>query len=375
LRVLILNWRDPWHPRAGGAELVTLRVAERLARSGWDVEWFSAAYPGCSTGEIRHGIRFVRAGSQLTVHLRAAARYRGTRRFDIVVDEINTIPFYAHRYVAVPTVAYVNQLAGDVWRYEAPALLGSLGMLAEPLYLRPYRDVPVISISKSSVETMRAIGLCGPMHVVAMSVDEEADDAVPEKSLPRDIVVLGRVTPSKRIEHAIDAAQALRAGGWAGNLLIVGSGDARYTAKLERYARERLGERVQFMGRVTNEARTRVLRTASCLWMTSVREGWGLAVTEAARHGTPAVVYAVPGLVDSVSDGKTGYVVEQRPAALAAATAKLFADSFAAFSAAALEGSRNLDWDGTARHFEEVLRERLGARANAASENIALAAR
>jgi glycosyltransferase involved in cell wall biosynthesis len=129
------------------------------------------------------------------------------------------------------------------------------------------------------------------------------------------------------------------------------------------------------MGRVTNEARTRVLRTASCLWMTSVREGWGLAVTEAARHGTPAVVYAVPGLVDSVSDGKTGYVVEQRPAALAAATAKLFADSFAAFSAAALEGSRNLDWDGTARHFEEVLRERLGARANAASENIALAAR
>jgi glycosyltransferase involved in cell wall biosynthesis len=374
LRVLFLNWRDPWHPRAGGAELVTLRIAERLATAGWDVEWFSATYAGCRRDEIRHGVRFVRAGSQLTVHLRAAVRYRGTHDFDVVVDEINTIPFYAHRYVAAPTVAYINQLAGDVWRYEAPALLGNLGMLVEPLYLRPYRDVPVISISQSSVQTMRAIGLRGPMHVVAMSVDEEPDGAVPEKTLPRDVVVLGRVTPSKRIEHAIEAAQALRESGWAGRLLIVGSGEARYTAKLERYARARLGERVQFTGRVTNETRTRILREASCLWMTSVREGWGLAVTEAARHGTPAVVYAVPGLVDSVSDGKTGFVVAPRPAVLAAATAKLFAESFSAFAATALEASRHLEWDRTAGQFEAVLRERLVSPASSASQ-IALAAR
>ena len=74
MRVLFLNWRDPWHPRAGGAELVTLRVAERLSRWGWDVEWFSARYAGSSSDEIRDGIRFVRDGNQLTVHLRAARR-------------------------------------------------------------------------------------------------------------------------------------------------------------------------------------------------------------------------------------------------------------------------------------------------------------
>ncbi len=44
------------------------------------------------------------------------------------------------------------------------------------------------------------------------------------------------------------------------------------------------------------------------LLVTSVKEGWGLVVTEANSQGTPAVVYDVDGLRDSVKDAVTGLV-------------------------------------------------------------------
>ena len=48
----MLNWRDAWHPKAGGAELVTLRVLERLVRRGITVEWFSGAYAGAGANPV-----------------------------------------------------------------------------------------------------------------------------------------------------------------------------------------------------------------------------------------------------------------------------------------------------------------------------------
>ncbi len=132
MRLLMLNWRDPWHPRAGGAEVVSLRVAERLARRGWTVEWFSASYNGSRSEESRDGIRYVRAGGQASVHVAAFARYGRRPAFDVVVDQINTIPFMTPLYMRLPRVALVHQLAREVWIHEKGRILGTLGMFMEP---------------------------------------------------------------------------------------------------------------------------------------------------------------------------------------------------------------------------------------------------
>jgi glycosyltransferase involved in cell wall biosynthesis len=39
-------------------------------------------------------------------------------------------------------------------------------------------------------------------------------------------------------------------------------------------------------------------------------EGWGLAVVEAAREGTPSVAFRVGGLQESIIDGGTGLLVD-----------------------------------------------------------------
>ena len=78
-----------------------------------------------------------------------------------------------------------------------------------------------------------------------------------------------------------------------------------------------------FLGRVgAEELRARLARS-HVLVSTSVREGWGLNVSEAAACGTPSIAYSVPGLVDSVA-ASGGALVEPSPDALGDALVRFF---------------------------------------------------
>jgi glycosyltransferase involved in cell wall biosynthesis len=59
-------------------------------------------------------------------------------------------------------------------------------------------------------------------------------------------------------------------------------------------------EGVQFLGRISESEKIERIARAHVLILTSVREGWGLVVTEAAAVGTPVIAYDVAGLRDSV---------------------------------------------------------------------------
>ncbi len=77
------------------------------------------------------------------------------------------------------------------------------------------------------------------------------------------------------------------------------------------------------LGYVANEERiARIVR--GCTRATSVREGWGLNVSECAALGTPAIGYRVAGLVDSIP-ASGGLVVDPEPAALGCALVDYFA--------------------------------------------------
>ncbi len=189
-----------------------------------------------------------------------------------------------------------------------------------------------------------------------MSVDEMPDADVPRKSPERDILVLGRLTPSKRIEESIKASVVLRELGWTGTVLIAGDGGSEYREALQRLATH-LHAPVKFLGKVSSKARRSLLMDCSVLWMTSAREGWGLVVTEAACHGTPSIVYDVAGLRDSVIDGVTGYVTSPTPRDLADATFRLFDGAWSAVAANALREARRCSWEATTDSFEEALVE------------------
>ena len=321
------------------------------------MEWFTARYGDAPSDETRGGVRFRRSGTQLTVHWEAFRRYRNDRRFDCVVEEINTIPFFTPLYLRAPKAAFFCQLAREVWHYEAPVPLRSFGYLAEPIYLKAYRNLPLITISPSSATSLHELGMRGSTYVIPIAVDEEPVAQAAIDPAPCDAIVIGRLTPSKRIEECIDAAQSLVASGWQGTLHIVGDGRPDYVRALEAHARALPPHRVIFHGRVSDARRRALLMQSAVLWATSVREGWGLVVTEAARCGKPAVVYDVPGLRDAVVDGVTGYVVSADPSGLARATRELFSERYAEIAANALARSRWYSWDRTTDAFESALVE------------------
>jgi glycosyltransferase involved in cell wall biosynthesis len=84
---------------------------------------------------------------------------------------------------------------------------------------------------------------------------------------------------------------------------------------------------VVFRGWITGEAKHELMASAFALLMASAREGWGLVVSECNSCGTPAIVYDVAGLRDSVRNLETGLVVRESPEALAQGMARLATDT------------------------------------------------
>jgi glycosyltransferase involved in cell wall biosynthesis len=349
VRLLICNWRDLAHPAAGGAEVWTEMVARHLAGKGHDVTLFAAAVRGRTEREQVEGVRIVRRGSRLGVY-REARRFWSEEdgKFDVVVDEINTRPFMAPRFASgTPVVAVAHQVAREVWFEEAPFPISVVGRyVLEPWWLRSYADVPTLTLSPSSAASLHAYGL---RDVRAITPGSDERDVRPrQKEAVPTIAFLGRLVPSKRPDHVVEAFRIVRRTHPEARLWILG--DGRMGRALARSA----GEGVELFGRVTPEERDDRLGRAHLLVATSVREGWNLTVSEAAALGTPCIGYDVCGLTDSIPRSG-GHLVPESPEALAAAVT------------AHLEGRLPLEpristspWDEVGDAVEAVLMEQVG---------------
>jgi len=362
---LILNWRCPRNPRAGGAEALTFEIARRLINAGNSVEWFAASFPGAAAEEMLDGVRIVRSGRQWTVHWHAFKRYRGRLRgrFDLVIDEVNTMPFFTPIWAGIPTVMLIFQLAREVWWYESPPLINALGYAVEPIYLRAYRRTPVITISNSTREDLRKLGFSGPITIIPIGVDAIHRNQPAKASNPTFLYV-GRLAPSKRIGHMVVALAQFRHETGTGQLWLVGGGSAKYQQSLLNLARKmKVDQSVTFFGRVSESDKHRLMAEAHALLMTSVREGWGLVVTEANACGTPAIVYDVPGLRDSVRNESTGLVVAARPDSLCQAMVRVTTDRqlYDRLVVESQRWSETLSFDGAAQAVKSVLEATVAA--------------
>jgi len=357
LRVLVCNWRDPAHPHAGGAEVYTARVTRAWAAAGHQVTWFCASVPGRPSYEIVDGVTIIRRGGRFSVYTEARKYYerQGLGRFDLVIDEVNTRPFEAVRWAGdTPVVALAHQIAREVWFHEMPwpgALLGRFFL--EPRWLRRLRDVPVLTVSASSKESLAAFGVTD-VTVVPEGIDPVRRPEVEREAVPTAVFV-GRLARNKRPDEAIEAFRLFRRKVPEARLWLIGDGPMH--GKLLR----RLPEGVELLGRLSDSEKQVRLARAHCLLATSVREGWGLTVTEAAQMGTPAVAYDVAGLRDSVR-ASGGLLVRPRPEALAAVLEEHL-PSWSAGNEPKVVPGGVLPWDDVAMRLLDHAVDRVDARA------------
>ncbi len=313
-RILVFNWRDLAHPRAGGAEVYIHAVAGEWIASGHDVTLFCASVEGHPEEEDIDGLHVVRRGGRFGVYREARRFYEreGRGRFDLVVDEVNTRPFLTPHFVTdVPIVAIVHQVCREIWRYEMPLPVALLGRYwLEPRWLRAYRDVPVATVSASSKESLELYGLRN-VTVIPEGHDPLAHRPQLARESAPTLLFVGRLSANKRPDHAIEAFRLVRRTFPEARLWVVGDGLMR--RRLERSA----PPGVTFFGRVDEGTKRELMARAHAVVATSVREGWGLVVTEAAAVGTPTIAYDLPGLRDSVR-ASGGVLVAPNPQSLGA---------------------------------------------------------
>lgn len=332
MNILWLSWKDSQHPLAGGAEVVKREICRRLTRDGHSVIQITGGYPGSSTTSTLDGSVIVRVGGRFSVYFLAWRYYRKNLRgwADLVIDECNTVPFFASAYVSEKNSMVIYQLAREVWFYQMRWPLSIVGYLLEPIYLRFMNKNSVITICKSTRDRLLELGFKSKLiKIIRMATEAPAEKNIPLKDMSEGPVLMyfGSLREMKRPHHVVQAFVEAKTRIPNMSLIIAGEGSGAYLEKLKALVKlSRYSDSIIFTGRVSQEEKIQLMRRSHLIAVTSVREGWGLIVTEAAAQGTPAVVYDVDGLRDSVKNEITGLVTPCSPRELANGIIRLLSD-------------------------------------------------
>jgi glycosyltransferase involved in cell wall biosynthesis len=312
MRILIFNWQDRTNPLAGGAEVHLHNIFSRIAGSGHEVTLFCSSYPGAAAEEFLDGIRVIRQGGRhfFNYHVPPAYLMRFRREsYDIVIDDVNKIPFFTPLFVRKPLFGIVHHLFGRSIFAEINLPAAFYVSLMERLALAVYRSgrMPFFVVSASTRDEMIGHGFNeNDLFVVHNCVDHDLYRPDPARRSSTPVIgYCGRLKKYKGVDQFLRAVPQILNEVPATRVWIVGEGDDR--PRLERMARTLgIADTVTFAGFVSESRKVEMLQSMWCGVNTSSKEGWGLTVVESNACGTPVVSSNVPGLRDVVRDGETG---------------------------------------------------------------------
>ncbi|NPV14157.1 glycosyltransferase family 4 protein [candidate division WOR-3 bacterium] len=361
MRILVVNWRCIRNPEAGGAEVYFQEVFRRLVARGHSVTLLCERFKGAAAEEEIDGIRILRRGGKWTFNFtvyRQLSRIVAEGDYDVVVDDLNKIPFYSPWFVKKPVAVLLMHLfRGSIFK-EVFAPLAGYVYLTESMIPLAYKGCRFAVLSESSKRDVVRLGI-NPEMVTVVPPGTDFEKFKPDPAVQREPVVLhvGRLKKYKSTDHLLYAARILQERGRQFRVVIVGTGDD--LPRLKELSRK-LGiqDTVVFTGFVPEEEKVKWYQRSAVLVESSIKEGWGLIVMEANGCGTPVVVARSPGLVDSSRDGVNGlFYTYGNVKELADKIDRLLQDEElrSRLGAQAIDWARQWTWDGAADKIEKML--------------------
>ncbi|MCB0970974.1 MAG: glycosyltransferase family 4 protein [Acidimicrobiales bacterium] len=365
-RIHVLAWRDLDDVEAGGSEVHAAEVARLWAEAGIDVVMRTSFAQGHPPRATRDGYQVVRKAGRYLVFPRAAlseATHRYGRR-DALVEIWNGMPFFSPLWASGPRVVFLHHIHAEMWKMVLPPNLARMGdTLERRIAPRLYRGSRMITLSPSSKAEMLEVGFRDELvDVVPPGVDPRYTPGGERSATPL-VVGVGRLVPVKRFDRLIRAVVAARREAPDLELVLVGTGPDR-TALEALVAELDATGYIRFAGRVTDDELVATYRSAWAVASSSVREGWGMTLTEAAACGTPAVATRIPGHVDALAEGVSGLLADD-DADLARDLAAIATDDGLRerLSAGALAHASTFTWGNTATRILEILADEATGRA------------
>lgn len=367
MNILILNWKDIKNPDVGGAEIIVYELAKRLVKDGHKVTWFSRNFKDGKRYEKIDGITIIRRGSLLTTYLYAPYYYMILKRKpDLVFDMSNTIfwqtPLWAYKS---KKIAYLNQLAQEVFDYEYSWIMAKIGKFVERFQYITYGHTKFLCYSKSTKSDLEKIGISS-INISLFGLGLDHSRYVPGSKAKYPLFLcVSRLVKMKRTDLAVKAFSRVIRKYPKAKLAIIGYG----------YDKDRLKEMVKemdlsgniffvdkdnlFFSKSVKDQKVKIMQEAWALVFPSVKEGWGMTVTECAACGTPAIVTDVTGLRDSVVKDKTGIIVSANPSSDELASAMIKMIEKTAFrkkmSKDAVVWAKNFTWENSYSKFKNII--------------------
>ncbi len=363
MKILALNWQDLTNPLAGGAEVHLEELLRRLAAKGHDITLFCSSYLNAAPEETIEGVKIIRRGKRHDFNLIAPFHLRRMVKethYDVMIEDINKIPFYTPIYLDIPTLVVVPHLFSTTVFREINFLLGLYIYFSEKPLVRIYRRKKFNVISESTKEDIVARGIpADSISVIhcGIDTDEYSFDPSLRKFDRPTILYLGRIKKYKSVDHMILAFAKILDDIPDAQMYIVGSGG--YIDPLKELAGKlKIKDKVYFPGFVDSAQKVEYLRRSHVAVYPSLKEGWGLTNIEANACGTAVIAANVPGLKNSVDNDNSGYLYEYGNIdELAQKMKKILTDpeERGRLEKGGLKWAAQFNWDDAADAFEKEL--------------------
>lgn len=362
MKILVFNWQDIKNPFAGGAEVHLHETFSRIVKKGHSVTLVCSSFRGGAPRDLIDGIRVIRIGTRNLFNFAVPLWYLFFGfKYDVVVDDVNKIPFYTPVYVRKPIIALFHHLFGKSIYLETNPVAASYVYASEWFISKVYRRTPAVAVSESTKSELIEMGIPEKnIAVIHNSVDHTLYRPEGIKSdKPFTIGFLGRIKKYKSIDHVLQAFEKIKNRVPDAKLLVVGDGD--YLPSLKKIASNmEHRDDIIFTGYVSGEEKVKYIHEMDIVVNPSPKEGWGLTVIEANACGRPVIGADVPGLRDSIIHDRTGLLYEYGDIeALMIHLFRVYSDRELRenLSKNALEWAEKFNWDDAAEAFLSVIDE------------------
>ena len=348
----LLAWRDLDDPEAGGSEVHAHNVAAIWAQAGLRVTHRTSYAVNHPQVSVRSGYTVVRKAGRYLVFPRSAVS-EVTGRLgpcDGLVEIWNGMPFLSPLWWRGPRTIWLHHVHGPMWGMTLPPRLAAAGNTLEARVAPPiYRRQPVVTLSESSkTELVDELGFDPDRVTVVHPGTDPFWTPGGRRAASPTLLAVGRLVPVKNFVRLVHVAAAARERVPGLRLVIVGEGYERNSI-LDAVREHHAEEWVTLNGRVTDEELRDLYRSAWAVASTSVREGWGMTITEAAACGTPCIATDIAGHRDAAVDGSSG-ILATTDQGLSDAIVGVMTDAAlrTRLQGGALARAAELTWDATA---------------------------
>ena len=283
MKILVLNWLDPENPQAGGAEVHLHEIFRRLVAWGHSVTLLCSAWQGCERRTAVDGIEVHRVGGRHSLSLVAPVYFRRqfrAERFDVVVEDLNKVPFFSPLWgVGAPVALIVHHLFGTTAFQEAslPVAAGDLATGAADSQSVPIRaDHGRVRKHRGGSRATRNVPWRDRRLFPTGSISRPC-----LRSRPRNVFAsrrscnLGRLKRYKGVDLLLRAVASLVERGTPCRLLVAGSWRTIGYGRKALAKSLDLEQHVEFLGFISDGEKRDLLRKCWVNLLTSVRGGLG----------------------------------------------------------------------------------------------------